>query len=308
MAFFYYIALYIITAVFFSFVYLFNSENVSTSMEISDFGIEDALHFSFTTQSTLGYGDMAPIDGLRFATAIQSTLGICLHGLAFGLIVFHLIRGRPSIKFPLNACYDPTQHTFVFRVLNENYDELAEMEIRIFASQTLSIEDDPLIRRRQFELALQHRVLPLIPGLGYSDERPRGAGVVALRSASNGGEPSLVLSTQVSELKIASPLSLGVGDRISVYVKGTSVSTGNTIYKIQSYFVDDITCGIYKDMEQDYHEDFDEARQLYREGKTRLRRKLFDEIIEQEEEYCCQCVFHANCPLGLARQTREKKN
>ncbi len=56
--------------------------------DIVTHSFRDALYFSVTTWTTLGYGDFAPLPSMRLVTSIQALFGLCTIPVGFSLTWF----------------------------------------------------------------------------------------------------------------------------------------------------------------------------------------------------------------------------
>jgi len=61
-------------------------------------GFEEALYFSLTTYTTLGYGDVVLPDQWRLLSSIEAANGIIMFGWSTALLMLALQRARPRIE------------------------------------------------------------------------------------------------------------------------------------------------------------------------------------------------------------------
>ena len=129
------IILYVFTYVtlVFGFAFLYkNTDKIWDSKE-ERFATEfnDSLHFSFTTQTTLGYGDLSPRDSARVLTALQTIFGVVLNALVLGLIVIRIIRRSPKIMFASNVVYNRISHELNFWFWNRDADDFCNTKVDV---------------------------------------------------------------------------------------------------------------------------------------------------------------------------------
>lgn len=107
----------------------------------------DSFFFSAQTITTLGYGQVAPLNlPANIVAATESLLGLLLFALATGLMYGRFSKPYASIKYSSNGLIAPYLdiNGFMFRVVNPKYNQLIEVE----ASVTLSMQrkDNPELR------------------------------------------------------------------------------------------------------------------------------------------------------------------
>lgn len=78
-----------------SFAFVYFGLQQSNQNCISDLSsVEDAIYFSITTFTTLGYGDMSPIGSCRLITSLQALLGLLTIGAIPSIVVSSVISGK----------------------------------------------------------------------------------------------------------------------------------------------------------------------------------------------------------------------
>jgi len=70
-----------------AFAYIYFKHGLIASGKHQDIGFEDALYFSITTWTTLGFGDFAPTPECRLVTSVEALVGY------FSMAVFIIIAG-----------------------------------------------------------------------------------------------------------------------------------------------------------------------------------------------------------------------
>jgi hypothetical protein len=255
----------------------------------------DYVYFSFITQSTLGYGDLLPLSADRFVAVIHTGVGILLSSLGVGIITFKLIRRRPNVAIPKAGCYDPKRHTFVFRVANRDEDILGNVSVAVFITKPLATGDDELVRHLTIPVALEWEAPPFIDKLG----------VLALRSKANQGQPCDSFGRIIQGSVTISPLSMLAGDALTIYFSGASQAGGDTVFAFHTYLLDDIRCGIYRDVETAFWEDFNRATIDYVKRKlVRIDYESIEKITPTSDGDCIACPFHEKCQLDVANRVR----
>ena len=82
-------------------------------MEVEDFW--DFLHFSLTTQTTLGFGDLSPgKKETRLIAAFHTFFRLILNALALGLILSKFVRRTPKIVLTKKVVYDHEKKRLFF--------------------------------------------------------------------------------------------------------------------------------------------------------------------------------------------------
>lgn len=111
----------------------------------------DAFFFSAQTITTLGYGQVAPLNlPANTVAATESLLGLLLFALATGLMYGRFSKPYASIKYSSFGLVAPYQdiNGFMFRVVNPKSNQLIEVE----ATVTLSMQRSDNPELREFHL------------------------------------------------------------------------------------------------------------------------------------------------------------
>lgn len=236
----------------------------------------DCLHYSLTTQSTVGYGDFYPQRTARWIASFQAFLGIFLNSAVIGIIVFKLIKRQANIRFTEYCCYDPDKNTFVFRFFNADADDLVQVSVTLSLGRKLLKQEDPFIFRKGYGIALDFFEDAFTPaGLltavrSISDEEGRKANNEQLKPVNN----------------IISPLGLRErDDALILSVAGTYHTSGSVVYARREYPFDKIKCGIYQQVNENL-------------GK-------FEKIRATDDQRCTKCCFHHECRLDVASNIKK---
>ncbi|MEI9897200.1 MAG: potassium channel family protein [Chthoniobacter sp.] len=265
------LGLYLCLAIMFVVIYSLIPEGLACSYDPNRLiSWDERLHFSFTTQATVGYGDFYPKGLGRWCAAAQGMLGIFLNSSLIGIIVFRLLRVEHQIRFPSRCCFDPKESTFVFRFLNGGAEDLIQINIRVMLIRYLTKQEDSFITTRGYTLALNGEMVSMAIPSGL---------LVAFRTkkANYSGVPL----TEPTEL---SPLHLRAKDALEIQISGMIAGSGTGVLAVQKYPIEDVQCGLYETADNNYD--------------------LLDKINETTNEYCRQCSLQPRCELTLARIVR----
>ncbi|WP_112479791.1 potassium channel family protein [Vibrio variabilis] len=75
-------------------VIIFQYASIYVDLSVTE-DFSSALYFSFTTWTTLGYGDITPSENARFIAASQAMIGYLYMGLV-GAQLFHIVSSKPD--------------------------------------------------------------------------------------------------------------------------------------------------------------------------------------------------------------------
>ena len=122
----------------------------------------EAFFFSAQTITTLGYGQVAPLNlAANMVAASESLLGLLLFALATGLMYGRFSKPIATIKYSSIAVIAPYQETngFMCRVVNPKNNQLLEVEVSI----TLSLKRDTSDLRDFHSLELERSKVVFFP-------------------------------------------------------------------------------------------------------------------------------------------------
>ncbi|MCA8974898.1 MAG: two pore domain potassium channel family protein [Planctomycetes bacterium] len=261
------LASYSAIAFTFALVYTYLPSGLIESDSDSAIQFDDCLHFSLTTQSTLGYGDYRPTGLKRYVAAGQTLVGLLLDSVIIGIVVFRLTTRRARIAFPDACGYDPQRNDFLFCFRNDDADDLVQVNVNVSLGRVQQVEEDPVILRRGFGLKLD---------LFRDTYTPAGL-LTSLRTVSDDGHAEQMATLKAVD-NIIGPIQLREKDALILSVSGLSLNGGNPVYARKQYWLDqqEIKCGVYS----------------------------FSKMQPTEEEECRACRYHADCPLDVAKRMR----
>jgi inward rectifier potassium channel len=122
----------------------------------------EAFFFSAQTITTLGYGQVAPLNlAANMVAATESLLGLLLFALATGLMYGRFSKPIATIKYSSIAVIAPYQEIngFMCRVVNPKNNQLLEVEVSI----TLSLKRDTSDLRDFHSLELERSKVVFFP-------------------------------------------------------------------------------------------------------------------------------------------------
>jgi len=238
-----------------------------------------ALHFSFTAQSTVGYGDYRPLESARWVAAGQTFWGFTVTAIVCGILVARLVRRGRNIVVPAVVCYDPKMHTYLFRFVNRDADDLTD--VHITAVLRRDPRDETFIDTAAKEVSLTWKWTDFVPPLHF----------MATRTTTNNGEPTGDPVFNTAEKEIPTPLSLIPGDAaLIIDVRGTYISTGDISLTRAVYRLADVRCGLYR------------TRGPLVVG---LKRRMSG-FVATDPDVCMNCPFHHDCQFEVAQTVRAK--
>ncbi|KKM98095.1 hypothetical protein LCGC14_1161480 [marine sediment metagenome] len=124
----------------------------------------EAFFFSAQTITTLGYGQIAPLNlPANIVAATESLLGLLLFALATGLMYGRFSKPYASIKYSSHALIAPYQEIngFMFRIVNPKRNQLMEVEVTV----TLSLKRDGTELRDFHLLELERSKVVFFPAM-----------------------------------------------------------------------------------------------------------------------------------------------
>ncbi|MBM4089634.1 MAG: hypothetical protein FJ276_09435 [Planctomycetes bacterium] len=255
----------------------------SDSGTTKNFG--DILHFSFTTQATVGYGDFFPLGPARVIAAFHAVIGIAFNAIALGLTAYKLIKRTSPLVLPQWLVYDPVAHLFLFRFWNVDADDLREVRlaVSIFHAQPSRHYDSV-----SNTVEMDYYEAKWVPSLH----------LFAVKSKSNSGTHLKELGADHAPLTIT-PRHVKTGTVIRIDLSGYFHTTGDPFFVNKDYTLYSIRCGRY--------EYVDNVPLMSIPPKHRAKRisPALDHTISTSEPDCRVCVFHKDCMLDVAAGARK---
>ena len=280
--------MYLFFGLFFAVIYCLLPDS-SFNDSISIFG---TIHFSFTTQATVGYGDIYPLSNLaRIISWAQGIIGTALAGLILGIATVKLLKAEITIHFPTVLVYDPDidKHSFGFRFYHEDSDSLRDVAISVTIYDT-TITDNGRYDTAASKVALDYYMLDFIEA-GH---------LMAPRTKNNDGTHKEDIGYS-SDRIIISPKNLNKNVFIRLYLTCNFVTTGDTYYAFKDYRFDSIKCGSFSNIN---------INKMLKEKwtiKKRMRyiKSKLNSFQETNETICIKCSFFQECPLEPAALIRK---
>lgn len=287
---------YVASALGFSFLYRgpLHNQLKPTFLASSDTDWWDSLHFSFTTQATVGYGDYRPIGIARLVAAAQALWGITLNAIFLGVVINQFYRPRGRLAIVPRCCFDPASARYYFRILNRHSQQIINAFVVVDALRELSEEDDPVIRHK-FQLWKLH-LLPqptfIDAGLLY------GVCTIPVRTA---WEASV---TSENEIEPIPPDELMETDVVRMRVNGELEHAGAPIVARKAFRLSEISCGRFAPVVSTPFA-FGSWWAYSRPLLPQLMMRDLGRFEETQENHCQACRFHSGCRLSLAIRVRE---
>lgn len=100
--------------------------------------LQQAFFFSIHTLSTIGYGNIAPVNlSANIIVAAESLTGLMGFGLVAGIIFARFARPVAKILFSTNAVIAPYRGitAFMFRVVNQKSNEIVELQAKVMLTR-----------------------------------------------------------------------------------------------------------------------------------------------------------------------------
>ena len=250
------------------------------------------LYFSFTTQSTLGYGDYVPTGFGRCLSVAQGFIGLTANALVLGVVVFKALKRSNPIVFSTYLVYRVEKHKFWFRFFNVDADQLRDVDVKVQFAQlagsgSSGTDYDTQANNVEIDIPQPFRAVPRLRLFAY-------------HSKSNQGQTSDPAGDFGPLILAPGHLSGHTTKYVEVTIRGYFESTGDVFYYSKRYMLNDIRCGAFDDIDNNALEakpDSIKAREL--------SRKL-NSVISTSTEKCLACPHHQRCEFDIAMKTRIK--
>ena len=198
----------------------------------------EALYFSSTTQTTLGYGDLTPSNPFaKVATSVQSVFGLACYSFLFALLFYKVLH-----PFKNGFVFD----NFVELNLNNTDIEKSQIKIRFYSRYRIPLFrvnlalyirfwDNKNKRYLNRDISITRKFIPILPPMriwnitGFLTGKP-----------SNNAELSFdeineeILSCDEDEFSLV------------LFVDGEASDIGTKFTSFKEYKFKDIRCGTYK--------------------------------------------------------------
>ncbi len=153
-------AFYVLINLIFAGLYVIDPHGLSN---VRPGSFSDAYFFSVQTFTTLGYGQIAPIDFYANSVVMVEAFAAVLNiALASGLIFARVSRPRARVLFSGPAVIAPHEGhpTLMFRVANQRGNQIMEAEISVSLARQ-HVTREGLVMRRFDEMKLVRKSTPL---------------------------------------------------------------------------------------------------------------------------------------------------
>ncbi len=123
-----------------------------------------AFFFSVETLSTIGYGNIVPVNAwANFVVALEALAGLMGFAIATGLVFARFSRPTANVLFSSHAVVAPYQGitALEFRVANARSNELIEVSAKVIISRFEEV--DGVYTRRYYPLALERDSVVFLP-------------------------------------------------------------------------------------------------------------------------------------------------
>lgn len=285
---------YVSTAFAFAYSYSAGAGWLRGNTGATGIGFFDALHFSLTTQSTVGYGDIIPVSYGRWIAHLQSLVGLMLNGLAFGIMASKTINVAPTVEFSDFAMYEPEFHLFRFRFFSISRHHISDTSYSL--TLRVPLPDTKILDTASYRLALPQNM----------DDMFRPLRVMAITTPPNEGKLSIlptshhVISNLTPDHLCSKSPNSDYGPSIDVTVSGVISGTNGHFAVTKTYYVEQIRCGIPANFDNNTIE------RLPAREKRKILAKVLLEFTDSTVTHCKSCPFYVTCPLEPANSTRRK--
>lgn len=137
---------------------------ISTSPGISQYPFWRAFFFSIETLSTIGYGNIVPVNVAANAlVGVEALAGLAGFAIVTGLLFARISRPTANVLFSSHAVVAPYQgiKALEFRVANARSNELIEVSAKVILSRFEQVEG--VHTRRYYPLALERESVVFLP-------------------------------------------------------------------------------------------------------------------------------------------------
>jgi len=240
------------------------------------------LHYSFTTQATVGYGDLVPRGFARSIAALQAVVGMALNAVILGLTTYKVIKRTSPLTLPGVVIYNPNEHCFAFRFWNTDADDLREVAFTVTAFRAT--------RGETYDIAcsligMDYDIAKFVPSIR----------LFKVKTQPNKGVHSGEIGEHRGSTPLhPSPLHMLPGTTLRIDFTGYFQTTGDMFFMTKDYSFEKIRCGEYYDI------DNDSLKNLSRYGRGRLIAAALQRTTSTTPAECEKCPFHKKCELDVA--------
>lgn len=281
----YWLIAYITLGFLFAMLYLLVPNSVVKGSDGQTKNFEDLLHYSFTTQATVGYGDYSPLGTARIMAALQALLGTAMNAVVLGATTYKFLKRTSPLVFPDILVYDPVNHVFMFRFWNGDADDLREVKWMVTAFNPQPSRTYDSIWSK---VEMDFDETKLAPSLH----------LFAVKTKPNEGLYSKDIGTDRNPI-LLSPLNVEVNTVIRIEFAGFFHTTGDAFFINKDYKLYSIRCGQYMGV------DNGPLQQLSPRKRAEYIGSLLNRTISTDKPDCRSCPFHQNCLLDVAVSIRK---
>ena len=157
----------------------------TSSRHLAQYPFWRAFFFSVETLSTIGYGNIVPVNlAANMLVAVEALTGLAGFAIVTGLLFARISRPTANVLFSSHAVVAPYQSitALEFRVANARSNELIEVSAKVIVSRFEQV--DGVHTRRYYPLKLERDSVVFLP-LTWTVVHPSRPGQYSLRR--NGG-------------------------------------------------------------------------------------------------------------------------
>lgn len=260
---------YVVTALIFADIY-FVVDGVKSVDGSHTTTVFDYLEFSFSTQTSTGYGNLLPVDLGKIVFMLHSIIGIAIPSVLTGLVVTKLLLPSQSgLRVSKYVVFYPDKKRFRFRLFN--IEQIPLEEVSFFVRfRTPSVPDSIILD--QYDVSLRRTFAPLLShnNVWLVETTPADPRDVKEQETHDGAQVEAVLS----------PSRIDRHSTVLLQIRGIFYQS-NHISTVEFDFTK-IRCGQFE---------------IIQDRPPEINRKNIDRYRRVAEEICSRCEFWNSCQL-----------